>query len=86
MERLSFLDYSKKIFLFTFIMAVSHVLMAQCPNNLLSNPGFENGFQNWTALNQASLDTDANTGTQAVRIAPNDTEWKLRYDWYKISE
>lgn len=40
-----------------------------CTGNLLTNPGFEDGFQDWGILNNAVLSTDANTGAKAVKIA-----------------
>ena len=46
----------------------AYLAAQNCTNNLLTNSGFENGFQDWGILHVAELTTDANAGNQAVRI------------------
>ncbi|MEO1261830.1 MAG: CARDB domain-containing protein [Bacteroidota bacterium] len=53
---------------FLFTLLSGNVFAQTCPNNLIFNAGFENGFQEWGILNSAELTTDANNGNQAVLI------------------
>ena len=40
--------------------------IAQCPDNLLTNPGFENDLQGWSTTGNITITSDAHTGSSAV--------------------
>jgi hypothetical protein len=60
----------KKSLLFSLFLCIAVLkLPAQtCPNNLLQNAGFENGITNWDIYGNATITTDVNTGTKAIKL------------------
>jgi len=57
-------------FLLPFIIVLlgSGNLIAQCQNNVLPNPGFEQGLSDWTILGMTDLADDAVSGSFSAEI------------------
>ena len=53
---------------FITIPFLTQTSIAQCPGNVLSNPGFENGETDWSIQGSASISQDANSGSSALEI------------------
>jgi hypothetical protein len=59
----------KSLFLLLILCIAGLKLHAQtCPNNLFQNAGFESGTANWDIYGTASISTDVNSGTKAIKI------------------
>lgn len=52
-----------------FFSVKTEVFAQTCPGNLLTNPGFEDGLNNWSNWGGLTLSADAHSGTKAVYVA-----------------
>ena len=50
------------------LFALTGTAFGQCSNNLLTNPGFENGLTGWNVLGSVEITFDAHSGTKAAKF------------------
>ena len=60
--------FSKNTLAALLLLAFTQQAIGQCPNNLLTNPGFENGLQGWLSTGAPSISTTSHTGSSAVLV------------------
>ncbi len=64
------LSISRVTFLcLVLVFVFSQNLVAQCNNNSLVNPGFENGLESWDVSGTVFISGDAASGSQAIEIS-----------------
>ncbi|RMG87733.1 MAG: T9SS C-terminal target domain-containing protein [Bacteroidetes bacterium] len=67
----SFYPYDQIPFMIKVDANGSFTPTTTCADNLLGNPGFEDGLNGWNAVGGVSLSSDANTGVGAARLGGN---------------
>ena len=61
----------KKITVPALLLLAFGDLAAQCTGNLLTNPGFENGIQDWSVSGDVSLQQDPHSGINSAHLGGN---------------